>query len=95
MKHKLWFPKLINLSHFISYYIIFDLKFTLSDDFFIFQILGFEDDARVGCSLFKLEIEYEYEIEIHLNILFIFHLKYKYHYHKDKHDVTKPWNFKT
>ena len=95
MNHKVWFPKLINLSNFISNYVIMNFEFSLSDEFFILQILGFEDNARVGSSLFKLDIEYEYEIELHLNILFIFHLKYKYHYHKDSNDLNKPWNFKT
>lgn len=95
MKSKTYFPKLVNLWGFISYYNLIDLILSTSDKFFLFQLIGFGDSACVNTSLIKLKINLEYdgEIDIHLNLLFLFHVKYKRNSYISN-DETKPWNFK-
>lgn len=93
MKSRTYFPKLVNLWGFISYYHLIDLVLSTSDKFFLFQLIGFGDNACVNTSLIKLEINLEYdgEIDIHLNLLFLFHLKYERNNFIIK-DGTKPGN---
>jgi len=82
---KLWFPKIINFWNYISYYILFDIKLSTSDKFFIFQILSIGDNSKVENSLFHLEINWEEEFHFKLNLLYLFHLEYEYYNQSDKH----------
>lgn len=66
--------KLINMLGFLSYFIFVEFKFSTSDEFFNFQILGFEDNSCVGSSLLKIYFDKE---EIKINLLFLFHFNFE------------------